>query len=82
MNDTKRGFGVEFKVPAEVGHRACAATNAGVKITITPAEMLDRINELDQAMNVRDADLRYEALCYLRDWLSDVYEDPTRWVGR
>lgn len=66
----------QFVMPADVIVKARKLTRDGVLITISPAALINRIVNADDALNSSSNDSEHDALYYLREWLSEIYEDP------
>ena len=67
-----------FKIPHVVRVRANRDTKNGVKIVLSPKEILKQMGEADKALNGDSNDDEHDALHSLREWLSDIFEDPDR----
>ena len=67
-----------FEVPRDIQMRATKATKEGVKIVLTPKEIMERMDLADKALNGESNDAEHDALYSLREWLSDIFEDPER----
>ena len=69
---------MSYIIPTNVELRAHKMTEDGVKIQVTPIEIIRRIKEADVALNGTSNDAEHDALFRLREWLSEVYEDLDR----
>lgn len=69
-----------FTLPGAVKREAVSLTRSGVRISVTPAEFALQMTMVDGALNRGSNDAEHDALVEIRDWLSDMYEDPTRRV--
>ena len=72
----------QFVLPDDVVRKARIDTRNGVRISISPEEVLTQIAMADRALNGDSNDSEHDVLCALREWLSDVYEDPEYRVQR
>lgn len=68
----------QFALPADLQEEAKIDTARGVKIMVTPEEVVRRVKQADRALNGDSNDAEHDALCDLREWLSDMFEDPER----
>lgn len=68
----------QFALPSGVVDQAKTDTMRGVKIVLTPEEVVRRMKQADEALNGDSNDAEHDALYALREWLSDVFEDPER----
>lgn len=69
---------MSYNVPKAVKTKAARATKEGVKILVTPKELVERMSAADKALNGDSNDAEHDALFDLREWLSEVFEDPAR----
>jgi hypothetical protein len=69
---------IEFTLPAGVITRAGRSTRLGAKIRVTPNEVVDKMRDADRALNGDSNDEEHDTLALLRDWLSEILEDPDR----
>ena len=74
----EEGEGRPFIMPPDIIGRSVIETKRGVKITVTPHELMQQMREADIALNGDSNDAANEALYALREWLSEVYEDTER----
>lgn len=70
----------DYRLPQDTVDQAKTDTTRGVKIQITPEELIRRIKNADRALNGDSNDAEHDALYELREWLSDILEDPERRV--
>lgn len=68
----------QFVLPEDIFGQAKSDTIRGVKIELTPDEVVRRMKQADRALNGDSNDAEHDALYDLREWLSDVLEDPDR----
>ena len=68
----------KFTMPADIQARGLRDTISGIRIRVTPEELLAWMKRADKALNGDSNDAEHEALHDLREWLSGVYEDPER----
>lgn len=68
----------KFDLPNDVRSRAVRLTAAGVRIKVTPEEIVERMDEADKALNGDSNDAEHDVLYSLREWLSGIFEDPGR----
>lgn len=68
----------QFILPADIIDEAKSDTTRGVKIQVTPEEVVRRIKMADRALNGDSNDAEHDALHDLREWLSEIFEDPER----
>lgn len=69
-----------FVIPPDILRCAAGATRRGVKIGITPDEMIAMMTVADLALNGDSNDADHDALYNLRERLSELYEDVSRWA--
>lgn len=65
-------------LPDDVLGQAKTDTKRGVKIELTPEEVVRRMKEADEALNGDSNDAEHDSLYALREWLSEILEDPDR----
>jgi hypothetical protein len=68
----------KFILPGDIMDQAKTDTLRGVKIMMTPEEVIRRMKMADRALNGASNDAEHDALYALREWLSEVLEDPDR----
>jgi hypothetical protein len=70
----------DYYLPQDIVAQAKTDTTRGVKIQVTPEELVRRCKAADRALNGDSNDAEHDALYELREWLSEVLEDPERRV--
>jgi hypothetical protein len=70
----------DYCLPQDTLAQAKTDTIRGVKIQVTPEELVQSIKRADKALNGDSNDAEHDALYELREWLSEVLEDPERRV--
>jgi hypothetical protein len=70
----------KFVIPPDVVRRAADATRRGAKVGITPDEMIGMMTAADRALNGNSNDVERDVLYKVRQRLSELYEDASRWV--
>lgn len=70
-----------FTIPPSVQTRAKAATTKGRRIWLTPTELIDLLNQADEALNGDSNDAEHDALFAIREQLSDFFERLDRHFG-
>lgn len=78
MSERRENDSGQFILPADILDQAKTDTMRGVKITLTPDEVVRRIKQADRALNGDSNDAEHDALHDLREWLSEIFEDPDR----
>lgn len=68
----------KFWVPTYICEKARSATKKGVKILVTPNDLIQLMNIADRALNGDSNDAEHDALYQIRESLSALYEDPER----
>lgn len=68
----------KFTMPKDIVARASVETRRGVKIHLNPHEMVMTMRQIDLALNGDSNDVEHDALSIVREWLSEVFEDPKR----
>jgi chloramphenicol 3-O-phosphotransferase len=81
MSERREDKNGQFTLPADIVEEAKSDTTRGVKIEVTPEEVVRRMKMADRALNGDSNDAEHDALSDLREWLSDVFEDPDRRVA-
>ena len=76
--EDEEGDSRPFIMPPDIIGRSVIETKRGVKITVTPHELMQQMRAADVALNGDSNDAEHDALYELRGWLSDVYEDIER----
>lgn len=79
---TTRRDNEEFDLPKDVVKRASEETSCGVRISVTPAELVEQMKAADEALNGNSNDAEHDVLTKIREWISEVFEDPDRRSGR
>jgi hypothetical protein len=75
---TTRNGKERFRIPPDVIARANEDADDGVKIMLTPAAVVSAMCSADKALNGDSNDAEHDALYALREWLSEIFEDPSR----
>lgn len=78
MSERREDQNGQFVLPVDIIEEAKSDTNRGVKIQVTPEEVVRRMKMADRALNGDSNDAEHDALRDLREWLSDIFEDPDR----
>lgn len=72
----------QFNMPADIIGRAEIFTDRGDRIMVKPNELIKQMRLIDKALNGDSNDAEHDALYHVREWLSDIYEDPDLWAKR
>lgn len=67
-----------FEIPGDIYRRASADTKKGVRIKVSPRELMILMNHADEALNGDSNDAEHDALYDIRQELSEIFEDPDR----
>jgi len=78
MSERREDQGGQFMLPPDIADEAKIDTVRGVKIMVTPEEIVRRMKQADRALNGDSNDAEHDALYDLREWLSEIFEDPER----
>ena len=70
----------QYTLPEDVRKRASEATRSGIKLKITPCELVALLDTADKALNGDSNDAEHDALYQIREVLSGTLEDPTRYI--
>lgn len=68
----------KFRIPKDIERRAVDLSRKGVRIRVSPLELISMMKLSDRALNTQSFDADHDALVEIRDRLSDIYEDPDR----
>jgi DNA segregation ATPase FtsK/SpoIIIE-like protein len=69
-------FDDAFVVPDDIRVRAAEETARGVRVYVTPSDLIGLMDDADKALNGDSNDAEHDALYDLRDTLSEWFEDP------
>jgi len=72
----------QVALPNDVVSQARIDTQRNVRIEVTPQELVDLMKDADRALNGDSNDAEHEALYRIREWMSEIIEDPDRRVRR
>jgi hypothetical protein len=78
MSERREDQNGQFILPGDILEEAKTDTIRGVKIQVTPEEVVRRMKMADRALNGDSNDAEHDALHDLREWLSEIFEDPDR----
>jgi hypothetical protein len=67
-----------MNLPTDVLRNAISQTKKGVQIAVTPKEVMQKLRLADKALNGTSNDDEHDVLFQIREWLSEIYEDPDR----
>jgi len=70
--------GEAFKIPEDIRRRAKKDAKLGVRIQMTPEEIVALMDEADKALNGDSNDAEHDALYSIREQLSGIFEEPSR----
>jgi hypothetical protein len=68
----------QFVIPKGVVTKAKKDSAGGIMISVDPHEVVQRMQEADEALNGDSNDAEHDALVDLREWLSEIFEDTDR----
>jgi hypothetical protein len=67
-----------YNLPKATVTKAHRDFRRGERIRVGPVEIVNRLREIDRALNGDSNDDEHDALYTIREWLSGVLEDPER----
>lgn len=63
-----------FVIPLDIRAKAIQETRDGLRLNVSPQELVEQMDRADQALNGDSNDAEHDALVAIREWLSDVFE--------
>lgn len=78
MSERREDENGKFALPVDLQEEAKSDTVRGVKIMVTPEEIVRRMKQADRVLSGDSNDAEHDALYDLREWLSEIFEDPGR----
>lgn len=78
MKSTRHEPDQFFSMPKDIIKKAAKDTLGGITIKIKPSELIKAMMRMDRLIDQDTGDTDYDAMRVAREWMSDVFEDPSR----
>jgi hypothetical protein len=67
-----------YRLETAVRRKAKDDTKKGIKVHVTPDEIVQQLDVADKALNGDSNDAEHDALFAIREWMSELFESPRR----
>lgn len=82
MESTRHEPDQFFRMPKDIVKQAVRDSRDGIRIAVKPSEFIKVMMQMDELMDQDSGDGDHDAMRVAREFLSEIFEDPSRRVSK